>query len=142
MNQDTAKIDIQKKVVEIMQSYFTKPVGIHMCTSGSASNVLAIKVMKHNYSSIICCEETHMNRYEVGGTEYNTGCKFAPCISPDAKLTVAMIKEKLRTRDSYNWAYPEIVVLSQATEWGTCYTCKEIKTICDFCHAKWFVCLY
>lgn len=123
-----------KKVEQIMQSYFTKPVGIHMCTSGSASNVLAIKVMKHNYSSIICCEETHMNRYEVGGTEYNTGCKFVACDSKDAKLTVDIIKSKLRTRDSYNWAYPEIVVLSQATEWGTCYTCNEIKKICDFCH--------
>lgn len=123
-----------KKVVEIMQSQFTKPVGIHMCTSGSASNILSIKVMKHNYSSIICCDDTHCSRYEVGGTEYNTGCKFVTCKSNDAKLTVPMIQEKLKTRGSINWAYPEIVVLSQVTELGTCYTCAEIKEICDFCH--------
>lgn len=123
-----------KQVRKIVQSYFTKPVGIHMCAHGSASNVLAVKIMKHNYSSIICCDNTHCNRYEVGGTEYNTGCKIITCQSSDGKLTVDMIKSKLLTKGNYNWALPEIVVLSQPTELGVCYTCEELKNICDFCH--------
>ena len=122
------------RVREIMQSYFTKPIECYFNASGSGANVLAIKAMKDNYSSIICCEDTHINRYEVAGTEYNTGCKIVACDSKDAKLTVEMIKSKLTTKDNFNYAYPKIVVLSQVTELGTCYTVKELKEICDFCH--------
>lgn len=90
--------------------------------------------MKDNYSSIICCDDTHINRYEVAGTEYNTGCKIIACDSRDAKLTIEKIQSKLLTKENFNYAYPKIVVLSQVTELGTCYTVEELKRICDFCH--------
>ena len=122
------------KVREIMQSYFTKPIKCYFNASGSGANVLAIKAMKDNYSSIICCDDTHINRYEVAGTEYNTGCKIIACDSRDAKLTIEKIQSKLLTKENFNYAYPKIVVLSQVTELGTCYTVEELKRICDFCH--------
>lgn len=124
------------KVQEIMQSYFTKSIKCYFNASGSGANSLAIKVMKQNFSSIICCEDTHINRYEVGGVEYNTGCKILACKSTDAKLTIDMIKSKLSTIGNFNYSLPTIVVISQVTELGTCYTCEEIKNICDFCHAN------
>lgn len=123
-----------QKVREIMQSYFSKPIECFFNASGSGANVLAIKAIKNNYTSIICCDDTHINRYEVGGVEYNTGCKIIACQSKDAKLTVNMIKSKLETRSNFNYAYPQIVVVSQVTELGTCYTTQEFKAICDFCH--------
>lgn len=123
-----------QQVRSIMQSYFTKQIQCHFNASGSGANVLAIKVMKKNFSSIICTNDTHINRYEVGGTEYNTGCKIVACDSPDAKLTIPMIEHKLKTKGSFNYSLPTIVVLSQVTELGTVYTCSEIKEICDFCH--------
>ncbi len=121
-------------VRDLMQGYFDKPVECYFNVSGSGANVLALKAMKDNYSSIICCDDTHINRYEVGATEYNIGCKIIACDSENAKLTIDQIKRKLVTRDSFNYAYPKIVVLSQATELGTCYTTTELKNICDFCH--------
>lgn len=122
------------KVRQIMQSYFTKPVSIHFCTNGTASNVLAMKIMKHNYSSIITTNFAHSVNYEVGGIEYNTGCKLCTSESIDGKLTAKIIEPFLKTRDSRNWAYPEIVMLTQSTEFGSCYTKDELKGICDFCH--------
>ncbi len=122
------------KVRQIMQSYFSKLVECFFNASGSGANVLAIKAMKDNFSSVICCDDTHINRYEVGGTEYNTGCKIIVCESDDAKITVEMIKSKLNARESFNCSYPKIVVLSQVTELGTCYTVDELKEICDYCH--------
>lgn len=122
------------KFRRLLQKEFSKPIEIHFCVGGAAVNVLALKCMKENYSSIIACDDTHINRYEVGGTEYNTGCKILACDSPDAKLTVDMIKSKLTTKGNFNYSLPRIVVLSQVSELGTCYTCQEIKEICDFCH--------
>ena len=123
-----------EQVRKIMQGYFSKPVSIFFNTSGSGANVLAIKAMKDNYSSIICCDCAHINTSEVGGTEFNTGCKIVACQSSDAKLTVDMIKSKLTKKTSINASLPKIVVVSQATEYGTVYTPKELKEICDFCH--------
>lgn len=125
-----------KKAREVVGREFSKPVDIHFVTSGSGANVLAIKQVKKSYSSIICCDDTHINRYEVGGVEYNTGCKIVAVDSPDAKITVEKIASRLKTRDSFNWAIPQIVVLSQVTELGTTYTNAELKAICDFCHAN------
>lgn len=122
------------KVREIMSSYFTKPVGVYFCTSGTASNTLAIKFMKENCSSIITTKYAHSVNYEVGAIEYNTGCKLIECCSDDGKITVEMISEHLKSRNNFNWAYPEIVMITQTTEFGTCYTIDELKTICDFCH--------
>ena len=123
-----------KKVRDIIQGYFSKPVGIHFCTNGTASNVLAIKIMKHNYSSIITTKYAHSVNYEVGGIEYNTGCKLCYCDTRDGKMTPKMIEPFLKTRGSRNWAYPEIVMLTESTEFGTCYTIEELKEICSFCH--------
>ncbi len=123
-----------KEVKKIMQRYFSKPIECFFNVSSSGANILAIKAMKDDYSSIICCEDSHINRYEVGGTEYNTGCKIVVCQSDDAKLTVDMIKKKLATRSNFNYAYPKIVALSEVTELGTCYSLQELKKICNFCH--------
>ena len=56
------------------------------------------------------------------------------CNSSNAKLTVDLIKTKLSTIGNFNYSLPTIVVLSQVTELGTCYSNNEIKEICDFCH--------
>lgn len=125
-----------KKVRDIMQGYFSKPVGIHFSTNGTASNVLAIKIMKHNYSSVITTNYAHSVNYEVGGIEYNTGCKLCSCDTIDGKINAKMIEPFLMTRGSRNWAYPEIVMLTESTEFGTCYTIDELKELCDFCHAN------
>ena len=123
-----------KKVREIMSSYFTKPVGIYFCTSGTASNTLAIKFMKNNCSSIITTKYAHSVHYEVGAIEYNTGCKLVECYPDDGKITTKMIEEHLKSRNNFNWAYPDVVMITQTTEFGTCYTIEELKNICDFCH--------
>ena len=123
-----------RQVRELMQSYFSKPVGIHFCTNGTSANVLAMKIMKNNYSSIITTEYAHSVNYEVGAIEYNTGCKVITSPTICGKLTKSIIASHLKNRNSRNWAYPEIVMLTESTEFGTCYTLEELKEICEFCH--------
>lgn len=123
-----------KKARNLIQKEFSKPVDIHFLASGSGANILAIKQLKDNYSSVICCENSHLNQFEVGGTEYNTGCKLVTVESKDAKLTPRDIEDKLSVKSNFNCSIPKIVVLSQATELGTVYTNQEIKEICDFAH--------
>lgn len=125
-----------KKVREIMQKQFSKPVGIHFCTNGTSANVLAVKIMKNNYSSVITTKFAHSVNYEVGAIEYNTGCKLV-CVDTDTgKLTPELILPHLANRGSRNWAYPEIVLITQSTEFGTCYTLDELKQLCQFCHSN------
>lgn len=125
-----------KQARELIQKEFSKPVDIHFVSSGSGANILAIKQLKDNYSSIICCENSHLNQHEVGGTEYNTGCKLITVKSKDAKLTIKDIKKKLSVGRNFNYSIPRIVVLSQASELGTVYTNNELKNICDFAHSN------
>lgn len=119
---------------ELIQKEFSIPVDIHFVASGSGANILAIKQLKNDYSSIICCENSHLNQHEVGGVEYNTGCKLVTVNSKDAKITVPDIAKKLKIKSNFNYSIPKIIILSQASELGTVYTNQELKEICDFAH--------
>lgn len=119
---------------KLIQKEFSVPVETFFVASGSGANILAIKHLKNDYSSIICCENSHLNQHEVGGTEYNTGCKLVTVNSNNAKITVADIAEKLKIKSNFNYCIPKIIVLSQASELGTVYTNKELKEICNFAH--------
>lgn len=123
-----------KNVKEWVQSQFTVPVEVAFVSNGTAVNILALRTMTKDICSIICTDNTHIFRSEMGATEHSLGTKILTVSDEMGKITVGKIKKAISTL-GHNPPI-KIVVFSEASEFGTCYTPKEIKKICDFAHAN------
>ena len=79
-----------------------------------------------------------MNVDECGAPEKFTGCKLIPVPSPtsNGKITVEQIRQQLVGIGDQHHVQPRVVSITQATEYGTVYSVKEIKNISDFAHAN------
>ncbi|MBQ7652566.1 MAG: aminotransferase class I/II-fold pyridoxal phosphate-dependent enzyme [Victivallales bacterium] len=121
--------------VELMQSYFRDPIYATYTINGTAANVIALKAMLDRFSAVLCCEQTHINCYECGATEYTLGNKILSIESPDGKLTPELLDRLLKKNKKYKYC-PKVIVITEPTEFGTVYTIPEIKAICDYAHSK------
>ena len=128
--------DYTKKVREIIQKQFSKPVNTLFVSNGTAVNILGLRVLlQGEVASILCDQCTHIAKSEMGATEYLLNTKILTIECPNGKLTVDKIKKQLSTM-GHHMPPIKVIVFSQVTEFGTCYTVKEIKKICDFAHAQ------
>ena len=123
-----------KNVKKWVQSQFSVPVEVAFVSNGTAVNILALRTMTKDICSIICTDTTHISRSEMGATEHALGTKILTVSDEMGKITVEKIKKAISTL-GHN-PQIKIIVFSQTTELGTCYTPKEIKRICDFAHAN------
>jgi threonine aldolase len=104
--------------------------------TGTAANVLGLKVATRQYNSIICSELAHINVDECGAPERFTGCKLLTCPTVDGKVTISEIAKHLHGTGSQHHAQPKIISISQPTELGTVYSPDEISAIAQFAHAN------
>lgn len=117
-----------------VQSQFSIPVKTTFVSNGTAVNILALRTMTRSICSILCTDTTHIATSEMGAAEYELGTKILTVSDELGKITVGKIKKIISTI-GHN-PTPKVIVFSQATELGTCYTPKEIKKICDFAHDR------
>ena len=104
--------------------------------NGSGANVLGLSLLLRRHEAVICAESAHINTDECGAPEQLVGTKLLTVPSPDGKITPELIAEKLSGRGDDHRSQPGVVVLTQSTELGTCYTLAELRKIADFCHAS------
>ena len=121
--------------IELMQSFFHEPIYVTYTINGTAANVIALKAMLDRFSAVLCCDQTHINCYECGATEYTLGNKILATESPDGKLTPDLLDWLLKKNKKYKYC-PKVIVITEPTEFGTVYSVPEIKAICDYAHAK------
>lgn len=124
-----------KNADRLMQSFFSDTIYTTYTINGTAANVIALKAMCDRWSTIICAEQTHINTYECGATEYMLGNKILSIPSADGKLSVELIEKLLNGQKKYKYL-PKVIVLTQPTEFGTVYTNRQIKEICNFAHSR------
>lgn len=113
---------------------FSVPVKTFFISNGTAVNILAMRTMTNRISSIVCTSNTHIAKSEMGAMEYAMRTKIITVEGKDGKISIDKIK-KSNFLIGHNPPI-RIVVFSQPTEYGTCYTTREIKQICDFAHAN------
>src|SRR4029450_3157274 len=87
-----------------------------------------------SHQAIICADTAHPNTDECGAPEKYTGCKLLDLPTPDGKLRIEQIKPLLHGIGVEHYVQPAVITISQATEMGTVYTKKELKTLADFAH--------
>ncbi len=104
--------------------------------TGTAANVLGISLLLRPFEAVICAESAHLNVDECGAAERILGSKLLTVPTPDGKLTPDLIASRLGGRGDEHRAQPRAVAISQATEWGTCYTLAELREVGDFCRSE------
>ena len=119
----------------LMQENFAEAVRVVYTANGTAANIVALKSMLHRWGSVICEENTHINTHESGALESMLGNKILAASGEAGKLTPELITQYLKDIAGYGYI-PEVIVITQPTEYGVLYTNEEIKSICDLAHER------
>jgi threonine aldolase len=101
--------------------------------NGSGANVLGLDILLGRHEAVICAESAHINTDECGAAERVLGTKLLTVPAPDGKLTPDRISTRLAGRGDEHFAQPGVVAITQATEFGTCYSLDELRAIKEFC---------
>ncbi len=104
--------------------------------SGTAANVLCLQSMVRPHQAVICADTAHVHTSECGAAEKQIGCKLLPIHAPNGKITVAGIEAHMHHLGDEHHVQPRAITITEATEYGTVYTAREIRNIADFAHTN------
>jgi len=119
-----------------LQALFGARGGAFLVMTGTAANVLGLSLLLRPYEGVVCPESAHLNVDECGAPERILGAKLLTVATPGGKLTPAMIAGRLGDRGDVHRVQPRAVAISQVTEYGTCYTLKELRALGEFCRSE------
>lgn len=122
------------RAIKQFQKHFGRDIAVYFVFGGTGANVLGLKAITKSHQAVICAETAHVNVDECGAPENFTGCKLLTVPTPDGKLRVEQIKPLLHGIGVEHHVQPAVITISQATEMGTIYTKKELKTLAGFVH--------
>lgn len=120
---------------ELMQKNFKDEIKVVYTTNGTAANIIAMKSMLSRWGSVLCENHTHIHTYESGAFESMLGNKILAMEGKMGKLTPEIIDGYLNKIRNYKYL-PQVIVITQPTEFGVLYSNDEIKAICEFAHKR------
>jgi len=109
---------------------------VYLVLNGTGANILGMSLLLGRHEAVICAESAHINTDECGAAEQILGTKLLTVHAPDGKLTPDLIAPRLAGRGDEHFPQPSVVCLTQATEFGTCYSLEELAAIHQFCAAN------
>ena len=113
-----------------VQEIFETDCDVYFVFTGTAANALALAQLCKSFQSVICHQNSHIQTDECGAPEFFTGgSKLLLVGGADGKLEVGQVKELLARHNELHSHKPEVISISQATEFGTVYRNDEIATI-------------
>jgi len=125
------------QAVKLFKKTFGEDISVLFLTNGTASNVLALKLLLTKpYEAVIVAGTSHTFNDETGVIQSVLGAQLFPIQTPDGKLTIEMLKKEYQRRSPHNphSAAPKVVSIAQLTEYGTLYSEQEIAAIAKWCH--------
>lgn len=123
------------RAAELIQSKLPDvPSDIHFVVSGTLTNIVMIRQILRSYEAIISCNTGHIIEHEAGAIEA-AGHKIISVPNSNGKLTASMVEKTVtRLRSDPNFLIePRLVYISNATEFGTVYTRKELEDLSAVC---------
>jgi threonine aldolase len=111
---------------------FETEVVVFPVSTGTAANALSLATCARPYGAIYCHEEAHIHTSEGGATEaFSGGAKLITLPGADGKLTLQTVAAALQRaeRGIRNRPQPDVVSITQATEYGTVYRRDDIAVI-------------
>jgi threonine aldolase len=118
----------------LFRDHFGKHAEVYFVFGGTGANVLGLKAVTQPYHAIICAETAHINVDECGAPEKFTGCKLLSVATPDGKIRSEQIRPFLHGVGFEHHVQPRVISVSQATEMGTVYTPRELKSLSSIAH--------
>ena len=122
------------RAVKKFREHFGKEAEVYFVFGGTGANVLGLKAGTQSHHAIICADTAHIHVDECGAPEKFTGCKLLPLPTPDGKLKTTQMGPLLHDVGFEHHVQPRVISVSQATEMGTVYTPRELKTLSSFAH--------
>jgi len=122
------------RAVKLFRRELGKETEVFFVFGGTGANVLGLKAGTESHHAIICAQTAHINVDECGAPEKFTGCKLLPIATPDGKIRLEQIKPLLHEVGFEHHVQPRVISVAQATEMGTVYTPRELKTLAEFAH--------
>ncbi len=111
-------------------------LNVHFLVGGTQTNLIVIAAALRPYQAVISAVSGHINVHETGAIEA-TGHKVIGLPSDDGKITAEQIEKEARsqseTMDAEHTVQPGMVYISNPTEYGTIYSCKELEQIHAVC---------
>lgn len=123
----------------IKETFMLNHDEIHFFVGGTQTNLTVISAFLKPYEAVISADSGHVAVHETGAIEA-TGHKVIPVSSHDGKLSVAQIKDVLKTHIDEHMVKPKLVYLSNPTELGTIYQKSELEAIYEYCQEQNLIC--
>ncbi len=100
--------------------------------NGTAANVLCLRSLVQSHEAIITASTAHLHLDECAAPENAIGCKLLLVPSRDGKLTPKDIDQFMIRLGDQHWAQPKAVSITLPTEYGTCYSLKELTELREY----------
>lgn len=126
--------EITARAMKLFHEHFGADVAVFFVYGGTGANTLGLQAITKSFQAIVCADTAHINVDECGAPEKFTGCKLILLPTPDGKIRVDQIKPLLHVIGVEHHVQPGVISISQATEMGTVYTTRELRTLADFAH--------
>jgi threonine aldolase len=124
--------DLTAKLQSVASDLFEKQVAIFPVISGTAANALALSQIVPTFGAIYCYELAHIITDEAGAPGFFTGgAQLIGFPAADGKIRPEQLTRAVAFAEDLGIHHvkPGAVTLTQATEWGTVYSLKEIAAI-------------
>jgi len=112
---------------------FGREVAVLWVATGTAANCLALSAMVPPHGGIVCHREAHIEMDEGGAPGfYLHGAKLLLADSEHAKLApdaIEAVLGKIRNPHDVHQVHPQAISITQASEYGCCYTPGELSAI-------------
>ncbi|MEM6914176.1 MAG: beta-eliminating lyase-related protein, partial [Pseudomonadota bacterium] len=118
---------------------FEHDVAIAFVPTGSAANAIALALLTPPFGAVYCHESAHVLIDECGAPEFYTGgAKLLPVPGAQGKMTPEALTAAMTPYYPVlaHRVLPSAVSLTQATEWGTVYSPKEIGELSAFARSR------
>jgi threonine aldolase len=124
------------KLKELIHSIFGEDTAMFPVYNGTGANVLALRAVCRSYEAVFCSNCAHIYEDECGAPEFVLGSKLIPLPHTAGKLSLDDCAHFLEWRSDEHRVQPKVISITQATEFGTCYSPEEIREISAFCKSK------
>ena len=123
------------RLQQVFTDHFGAGVEAFPVFNGTGANVTGLQSMLPRWGAVICAATAHIHNDEGGAPESVGGFKLLPIVTPDGKLTPALIDQEAWGWGDEHRAQPLAVSITQSTELGTVYTIEEVRAIADHAHS-------
>lgn len=126
---------LTERVRQQFSEVFEADAEVLFVFNGTGANVLSISSATQSFQAVLCADISHIYCDESSAPETFTGCRFFPLpANAEGRLEAEVVASRLIRRGDIHYAQPQLLSITQSTEYGTVYTPEQIKELSRLVH--------